>query len=262
MYNTHIIEIFSHYLPAYNIRYMYCMSKASCMQLKELLLSVHCIIVAIITVKKRVIADTQCKMVEEWDQNYITLFLFAVETANYFHQQNSTYHHLPRGLFPSQLLREHVAMLTCEAEASGGRWLLQWIAGLLCWRFHLLQHMETNVSLVWRMCVCVCLYPPRQTTPSIPKCNPARLNTPRAPCRMPIPKLLSFSMNAQVCKLAATNWIRIRGGFIPSGSAWSPVFHCNYCQSWGGTEVHIWTGGFVPAFNSACLSSQCKPLLK
>lgn len=60
---------------------------------------------------------------------------------------------------------------------------------------------------------------------------------------MPIPKLLSFSMNARACNLATTNWIRISGGFIPPGSAWSPVFHCNSCQSWGATEVHIWRGG-------------------
>lgn len=69
-------------------------------------------------------------------------------------------------------------------------------------------------------------------------------------------------MNAQACNLATTNWIRISGGFIPPGSAWSPVFHCNSCQSWGATEVHIWQGGggFVPAFNSACVPTQCKPL--
>lgn len=175
MYNTHIIEIFPHYSPAYNIQYMYCMSKVSCMQLKKLLLSVHCITVAIITVKKRVMGKhmTQCKMVEEWDQNYITLFFFAVETANYFHRQNSTYHHSPRGLFPSQLLWEHVAMLTCEAEASGGRWLLQWTAGLLCWRFHLPQHMETNVSLVGSVCLFVPTSPDNTIDPQMQHCPSA-----------------------------------------------------------------------------------------
>lgn len=50
-------------------------------QRKKLLLCACCIIFAIITVRKGVMRDIRCKMIEEWDLNYITLFLFAVETA-------------------------------------------------------------------------------------------------------------------------------------------------------------------------------------
>lgn len=161
------------------------MSKASSVQVKKLLSCMCCITIAIITVKKRVMGDTQCKMVEEWDQNYITSFLFAVETANYFHQHTSTQTtaHPEVSSHPnycrSMWRRWHV-----KAEPSGGRWLLQWTAGLQCWRFHLLQHMGTNVSLAWRgvvhidvVCVCMCLFvptlPDNIIDPQMQHCPPA-----------------------------------------------------------------------------------------
>lgn len=230
------------------------------MQHKWLPLSARCIIVAIITLRKGII---WCKVIEKWDQNYITLFLFTVETENYFHWRNSTNHHPPRAPFPSQLLQEHMAAMWKQSLREGSGFTVD------CWIRVLGFIFSTGSTITlawravhWRVCICVCVYVCARKHHRSPKCNTARLHTPRAPCRMSIPKLLSFSMNAQVCNLAPTNWIRISGGFIPPGSAWSPVFHCNNCQSWGGTEVHIWTRGFVPAFNSACLSSQCKPLLK
>lgn len=130
---------------------------------------------------------------------------------------------------------------------------LQWTAGFEFWVSSLAQgplssyyHRPRELFIAECVCTCVC-FAWCQKTPSIPKCNSARLHTPRAPCRMSILKLLSFSMNAQVCNLAPTNWIKISGGFIPSGSAWSPAFHCNNCQSWGRTELNL-DGGICSYF--------------
>lgn len=119
-----------------------CMSKASCVEHKKLLLCVCCIIVVVITATKGTI---RCKMIQEWDQNYITVFLFAVETANYFLQQNSTklpptHPEPPRA--PAVIGREselwvggweHVAALTCESRAFGRAVALPRTAGLECW---------------------------------------------------------------------------------------------------------------------------------
>lgn len=67
-----------------------CMSEAACVRHGNPFSCLRCISVAVITVKKGVMGDMQCEMTEEEDQSYITLFLFAVETANYFLRQNST----------------------------------------------------------------------------------------------------------------------------------------------------------------------------
>lgn len=115
------------------------------------------------------------------------------------------------------------------------------------------HHRPCWKTVEWRVCVCVYCSTSCQSRPiDSPKCNTAHLHTPRAPCRIPIPQLLSFSMNAQVCNLPAANWIRINGGFIPSGSAWSLLFHCNGCQSQGGTEGHIRGSGGLDGGGGIC----------
>lgn len=99
---------------------------------KQLLLCICCIIAAIITVRRRVAGDRRCKMIEELDLNYITLFLFTVETANYFPQQNSTNHHPELSFHPNYCRNLWKQSIFRRAVA------LQWTAG-----FHL-QHRVHN----------------------------------------------------------------------------------------------------------------------
>lgn len=172
--------------------------------------------------------------------------------------------HPPQPLFPSQLLWEHVAALTCESlslwEGSGFT-VDCWISepGFICSTGRAVA--PQSGELLSDECACSTPLPENTIDPpnaTLPACT---LHEHLAECQFQNSDL-SFSMNAQVCNLAVANWIRISGGFIPSGSAWSLVFYCNDCQSWGGTEAAHSEGAFVHAFNSACLSSQGKPLLK
>lgn len=147
---------------------------------------------------------------------------------------SSTSQHPPSAAFPSQLLH----------SLRGGQLLY---SGLLDFIFS----TGSSTSRAWRagdgrvwVCVCVLYTWPENNHP-FPECNTDCPHTPGAPLQNANFVLLSFSMNAQACNLAATNWIRISGGFIPPGSARSSVFHCYSCQSWGGTEVHFWQRGGI-----------------
>lgn len=142
---------------------------------------------------------------------------------------------------------------TCENRAfSGGRWLY---SGLLDFIFS--KGSTIRRAADWRVFLA------RKCHRS-PKCNTARLHNPRAPHRMPIPKLLSFSMNAPVCNLASPNWIRISGGFIPSGSAMEPSISLQQLSVIGRVDLfllltrrvsllsasHFWSR--LPASSSFC----------
>ena len=240
---------------------------------RERISCVRCVIVALTVVRRGLTGDICCEMIKEREPELHHSVLVRSGNSRYFspwraaQSTTTTTTTTTRSSRPSQL-REHVVAADMWSGAFRRAVALQGTAGLECWVSSSAQGPPSagHGELLTDECVWVCEYVfecvPCQKTPSIPppKCNTAHLHSPRAPCRMSIPKLLSFSMNAQVCNLAPTNWIRISGGFIPSGSTWSPVFHWNNCQSRGGTEVHIWTRGFVPAFNSACLPARCKPL--
>ena len=247
-------------------------SEASCVRHKRLS-CVRCIMVALTAVRRGLIGDIRCKTIKEREPELHHSALVGCGNSRYFSpwraaQSTTSSTTSTRSSRPSQL-QKHVVAADMWSRACRRAVALQGTVGLEC-RVSSSAHGPPSAGqgeLLTDECVCVCVCVSvcrarkhHRFPPPSPKCNTAHLHSPRAPCRMSIPKLLSFSMNAQVCNLAPTNWIRISGGFIPSGSAWSPVFHWNNCQSRGGTEVHIWTGGFVPAFNSACLTARWKPL--
>lgn len=108
----------------------------------------------------------------------------------------------------------------------------------------------STITFGWRavdwwveVCVCACVHVCLHSHLSR-KHDPQMQHYPPAysKCTLQNGNSKTLSMKAQDCNLTATNWLRISGGFIPSGSAWSPVFHCSNCQSCGGTGVHIWMG--------------------
>lgn len=126
---------------------------------KQLHLCICCIIAAIITVRRRVTGDRRCKMIEELDLNYITIFLFTVETANYFPQQNSANHHPEVSFHPNYCRNLWKQSIFRRAVA------LHWTAG-----FHL-QYRVHNQESCWLTSV------PCQKMPSISQmqhCPPAQ----------------------------------------------------------------------------------------